>query len=106
MKLFSTLLVLIFASGLIACQSDEVEYEDISTAKTPDSTQTAITDTAAVTPLPALPSQQLALPQIPTSMPAQAGQVPTVNPAHGMPYHDCTIAVGAPLTNSGNPAKQ
>lgn len=30
--------------------------------------------------------------------------MPTVNPAHGQPYHDCSIAVGAPLAGQEGPA--
>lgn len=26
-----------------------------------------------------------------------AGDMPTHNPAHGQPFHDCSLAVGAPL---------
>ncbi len=28
---------------------------------------------------------------------------PALNPAHGQPYHDCAIAVGAPLTSTSQP---
>jgi hypothetical protein len=38
--------------------------------------------------------------QVPVSAPlnsAETGQRPTHNPAHGMPYHDCALEVGAPL---------
>lgn len=33
---------------------------------------------------------------------AATGEKPTHNPAHGQPYHDCAIAVGAPLNAKNN----
>ena len=34
-------------------------------------------------------------------------EIPTHNPAHGQPYHDCSIAVGAPLVRKQPaPAKE
>jgi hypothetical protein len=32
-----------------------------------------------------------------TDVSATDAEIPTHNPAHGQPYHDCSIAVGAPL---------
>ncbi len=32
-----------------------------------------------------------------TNVDALNSEIPTHNPAHGQPYHDCSIAVGAPL---------
>ncbi|HEY0750310.1 MAG TPA: hypothetical protein VGD26_04105, partial [Chitinophagaceae bacterium] len=43
--------------------------------------------------------------QQPASQPVANVQVPdtlTVNPAHGQPGHDCTIAVGQPLKKKAN----
>lgn len=34
-----------------------------------------------------------------TTTPSSVSEVPTHNPPHGQPYHDCSIAVGAPLVN-------
>lgn len=41
---------------------------------------------------------------LPTNM--QAGQKPTHNPAHGQPFHDCALPVGAPLTANAGGAVQ
>lgn len=44
----------------------------------------------------------------PTGLPSASASVtatrekPTHNPAHGQPYHDCAIAVGAPLNAKNN----
>ncbi len=39
------------------------------------------------------------------SVPSGGGAVrPAVNPAHGQPFHDCNIAVGAPLPAAAQPA--
>lgn len=44
----------------------------------------------------------------PTGLPSASapvtatGEKPTHNPAHGQPYHDCAIAVGAPLNAKNN----
>lgn len=32
-----------------------------------------------------------------TNAPTSVSEIPTHNPAHGQPYHDCSLAVGAPL---------
>lgn len=50
---------------------------------------------SVITPTPAgLPSA--------TAPVAATGEKPTHNPAHGQPYHDCAIAVGAPLNAKNN----
>jgi hypothetical protein len=36
----------------------------------------------------------------------QAGQKPTHNPAHGQPFHDCALPVGAPLTANAGEIQQ
>lgn len=40
---------------------------------------------------------------VPSAQSVPASERPTHNPAHGQPYHDCALAVGAPL-NAVNPA--
>lgn len=35
-----------------------------------------------------------------------SSEIPTHNPAHGEPYHDCSIAVGAPLVKQPAPTKE
>lgn len=64
--------------GLSACNSS------------PKQTQSVITPTPAGLPSASAPV-------------AATGEKPTHNPAHGQPYHDCAIAVGAPL-NAKNSA--
>ncbi|NQX40197.1 hypothetical protein SAMN05421820_10580 [Pedobacter steynii] len=56
----------------------------------PKQTQSVITPTPAGLPSASAPV-------------AATGEKPTHNPAHGQPYHDCAIAVGAPL-NAKNSA--
>jgi hypothetical protein len=52
---------------------------------------------SVITPTPAgLPSASAPAPV------AATGEKPTHNPAHGQPYHDCAIAVGAPLNAKNN----
>ncbi|HKG07045.1 MAG TPA: hypothetical protein VKB19_11330 [Pedobacter sp.] len=50
-----------------------------------------------ITPTPAgVPSASSA----PAVQTAESGQKPVNNPAHGQPFHDCAIAVGAPLASA------
>ncbi|HTE28026.1 hypothetical protein [Flavitalea sp.] len=106
MKLLSTVfLVVFFVSGLIACKSESDDFEDLSNP-TPDSISVGNSATpAAATPLPAIPPPAITLPQAPAGLPNQVGQRPLTNPSHGLPYHDCSIEVGAPLADKGNAAK-
>jgi hypothetical protein len=113
MKLISTsFFVVMLISGLISCKSESEDFEDLTTSPTPsassvDSISVGTSATpAAATPLPALPPPAITLPQSPASLSNQAGQRPLTNPAHGLPYHDCSLAVGAPLANKGNAAQQ
>ena len=102
MKVLSaSLLSILIVSGLIACKSEEDDFEDVS-AKTADSMSVSAPVAPAAAPLPALPPPPIALPQPAATLSNQAGQRPLVNPAHGLPYHDCSIAVGAPLAEKGN----
>ena len=78
-KLYSTCLVAFISLAIIACQSEEVE-EDLPV--------TISTDSSSVLP-----------PVTPATQTDAALSVPALNPAHGQPFHDCTIAVGAPLAN-------
>ena len=55
----------------------------------PKQTQSVITPTPAGLPSASAPV-------------AATGKKPTHNPAHGQPYHDCAIAVGAPLNAKNN----
>lgn len=57
----------------------------------PKQTQSVITPTPAGLPSASAPV-------------AATGEKPTHNPAHGQPYHDCAIAVGAPLNAKNNAA--
>ena len=50
----------------------------------------APTPNVQVTPVPATTT---------ASAPAPTGPKPKLNPAHGQPYHDCSIKVGDPLKN-------
>lgn len=50
---------------------------------------------SVITPTPA------GLPSAPAPV-AATGEKPTHNPAHGQPYHDCALAVGAPLNAKNN----
>jgi hypothetical protein len=108
MKLSSAMFFSVFfVSGLIACKSESEDFED-STA--PSASSAPLADTISqvgpatpvtATPLPAIPPPALTLPQLPAGLPNQAGQIPLINPAHGLPYHDCSIEVGAPLASKG-----
>ncbi len=49
---------------------------------------------AATTPAPVVTTSPVAAP---TAQPA--GVKPKLNPAHGLPFHDCAIEVGKPLKN-------
>lgn len=70
------LMALVFSS----CQSEPKKSENI------------------VTPTPAgVPSASS------ENMPS--GQKPTINPAHGEPFHDCALPVGAPLQAQNSPAQ-
>lgn len=66
-----------FVVALSACNSS------------PKQTQTVITPTPT-----GLPSA--------TTPVASTGERPTNNPAHGQPFHDCALPVGAPLTAKNN----
>ncbi|HTF28055.1 MAG TPA: hypothetical protein VK625_04375 [Flavitalea sp.] len=78
-KLYSTYLVAFFALVIMACQSEEIE-EDLPAAVRNDS--------STVMPTVA-----------PATQTDAALVMPAKNPAHGQPFHDCSIAVGAPLAN-------
>lgn len=70
------LLFLVFAAFLMAaCQSSENSNTNTATS-------------------PAVSSEQA----------SADSDKPSVNPAHGQPYHDCSIAVGAPLVAKEAPA--
>lgn len=57
---------------------------------------------------PALPVNPSVLPTQPVASPqGAAGARPAVNPAHGQPFHDCNVAVGAALPPlPGQPAQR
>jgi len=38
-----------------------------------------------------------------TNSPSSISEIPTHNPAHGQPHHDCSLAVGAPLVKKSTP---
>jgi hypothetical protein len=105
MKLSSAaILVLLLTSGMSACQSEPQDFEELNSTTFDSPGVSKPTEPAVATPLPALPAQAVPLPQMPQSQPVQVGQRPLTNPAHGLPYHDCAIAVGAPLADKGNTA--
>lgn len=55
----------------------------------------------------AMPVNPSVLPTQPVAAPQSAGVRPTVNPAHGQPFHDCNVAVGAALPPlPGQPAQR
>jgi hypothetical protein len=106
MKLLSTVFsAVLFLSGLIACKSESDDFEDLNTPSSDSISVSNAPTPAAATPLPTLPPPAITLPQAPAGLPNQVGQRPLVNPAHGLPYHDCSIAVGALLANNGNAAQ-
>lgn len=85
-SLYLRIACLLVLTGLISCNSGEVEETaDLSTPITPP-TLSALKATDSVKPL--------------ISGPKQGVFNTGVNPAHGAPGHRCEIAVGAPL-NSG-----
>jgi len=91
---YSTYLVAFIVVTIMACQSEEIE-EDLSDA--------VRTDSSSVLP-PVTPATQtdaaLEMPTVAPSTQTDAALVmPAKNPAHGQPFHDCSIAVGAPLVN-------
>lgn len=62
-----------------------------------------------VTPTPnGVPTAQPATPSGPVQQNAATGERPANNPAHGQPFHDCSIPVGAPLNakNTATPTAQ
>ena len=106
MKLISSsFFVVLLISGLISCKSESDDFEDLTTPSADSINVSTSATPAAATPLPALPPPPISLPQAPAGLPNQVGQRPSINPAHGMPYHDCSIAVGAPLAGNGNAAQ-
>ncbi len=96
-KVLPIAMVALITGFTIGCQSDA---EDENYVPTPAINAAAVPNTdSADTALPALPP---VLPQVPLSN--TAGR-PAVNPAHGMPFHDCALEVGAPFpTNNQQPA--
>jgi hypothetical protein len=78
-KLYSTCLVACLALAIMACQSEEIEE---------DFPATTSIDSSSVLP-PVAPATQM----------DAVIAAPALNPAHGQPFHDCSIAVGAPLIN-------
>ncbi|WP_449436007.1 hypothetical protein [Pedobacter steynii] len=74
------LYICLLAFGFSACQTSPKDTQNI------------------VTPTPnGVPSAQSATPSGPAQQNATAGERPANNPAHGQPFHDCSIPVGAPL---------
>lgn len=57
------------------------------------------TKTETATPAPSEATQAITTNEAPAT---PAGEIPTINPAHGQPYHRCDIAVGAPLDSPAN----
>ncbi|MBX3241145.1 MAG: hypothetical protein KIT80_16680 [Chitinophagaceae bacterium] len=53
------------------------------------------------------PANSMGLPINPSVLPVTAqpgiGARPAVNPAHGQPFHDCNLAVGAPFPQAVQP---
>lgn len=70
------LVALVFSS----CQSESGKKETVITP-TPTGVNSTSTETTAT------------------------GEKPAVNPAHGQPFHDCALPVGAPLVASDLPAQ-
>jgi hypothetical protein len=84
--LYVRIACLLVITGLISCNSGEVEETaEVSTPATPP-TFSALKATDSVKPLIASPKQGV----------FNTG----VNPAHGAPGHRCEIAVGAPLNSA------
>lgn len=85
------LCICLLALGFSACQTNPKETQNI------------------VTPTPnGVPAAQSATPSGPVQQNVTAGERPANNPAHGQPFHDCSIPVGAPLNakNTTAPASQ
>ena len=96
-RVFPIALVALIAGFTVSCQS---QAEDEDYVPTPAVNAAPVTTSDSVTTaLPALPP---VLPQVPLGN--TAGR-PAVNPAHGLPFHDCALEVGAPFpTNGQQPA--
>lgn len=85
------LYICFLAFGFSACQTSPKETQNI------------------VTPTPnGVPSAQSTTTSVPAQQSAATGERPANNPAHGQPFHDCSIPVGAPLNakNTTVPAVQ
>jgi len=79
------------AIAFSACQSSPKETQNI------------------VTPTPnGVPTSTSAAPSTAVQQSAASGERPANNPAHGQPFHDCALPVGAPLNakNTATPAAQ
>ncbi|WP_133575905.1 hypothetical protein [Pedobacter metabolipauper] len=86
------LYICLFASVFTACQSGTAKNEMVI-IPTPNGVPSASS----------MPVQNTAAP---VQNAAADGEKPVNNPAHGQPYHDCTIAVGAPLASvQGTPVQ-
>ncbi|RYE22532.1 MAG: hypothetical protein EOP51_13010 [Sphingobacteriales bacterium] len=92
-RIFPIAVVALLTGFTIGCQSQAGEEEYVPT---PAVNAAPVTTTdSGTTALPALPP---VLPQVPLTN--TAGR-PAVNPAHGLPFHDCALEVGAPFPTSG-----
>ncbi len=85
-NILSVLVVITIVSAVVSCRPKKV---DNKYAPAP-----------AINAAPANPS---VLPAASSSQPG-TGMRPAINPEHGQPFHDCTIAVGAPLPPVAQPA--
>ena len=123
------LLPLLIASSviLLSCDKKATATQETSEVATPNNDSTAVADTiTANAPVETMDGmQQVAAPTVTTTTtsPAtvttvapppsqvvtnQSGKKPTLNPAHGQPFHRCDIQVGAPIDSAPqqNPAPQ
>ncbi len=76
----------------IACESQGSDEDYVPTPAMTASPETAADSQAA------MPSGMQTLPPVLPQVPAGTLSArPAVNPAHGLPHHDCSIEVGAPL---------
>jgi len=103
MKIYSLLVIAVCSIVFISCgnNSSDDNATTTPTTNTPAGTTQAVATQqnpaasgSSVTPPPSLAPGQL------TQSASASGVV--LNPAHGQPGHDCAIAVGQPLKNTGS----
>jgi len=109
MKIFTSLLVAASLFCLAACTENKQTSSETQTA-TAESLLTPVTANAGPTATSAtitnlddkILQATMEIDEAPTAAPVTTA--PGTNPPHGLPGHDCSLAVGAPLNSKNNAA--